>query len=421
MIVVKLAWASLMNRRLTSFLTILAIALSIILLLGVEKVRVGSKAGFLNTISGTDLIVGARSGNVQLLLYSVFKIGNATNNISMKTLKDIEKRPEVKWIVPISLGDSHRGFRVMGTSKEYFDHYRYRRRIRLEFSQGKPFDDLFETVVGSDVASRLNYSVGSSIVVAHGAGRVSLGGKHDDKPFIVSGILAPTGTPVDRAVHISLNAIEAIHVGWEGGTSPRGEQIRSETDVRKMKLEPRVVTAAYVGLKSKIGTFSLQSFINNYKEEPVTAILPGVAFAELWSLVGSAETALIIISMMVVFTAFFGMVISILGSLNERRREMAILRAIGARPLQVFILFVAEAAVLAFLGILLGMGILYLIIFITWPMIEQASGLYLELSWPGSQEIVYILIIMAGGIVAGAIPAIRAYKMSLSDGLRIRT
>ncbi|MCP4184627.1 MAG: FtsX-like permease family protein [Hyphomicrobiales bacterium] len=421
MIIARLAWSSLINRRVTSLLTIFAIALSIILLLGVEKVRVGSKAGFLNTISGTDLIVGARSGQIQLLLYSVFRMGNATNNISMETLNDIKKRPEVKWIVPISLGDSHRGYRVMGSTVTYFDHYRYRRNTKLEFDAGKPFDDLFEAVIGAEVAAKLGYTIGSEIVVAHGAGRVALGAKHKDKPFIVAGILAPSGTPVDRTVHVSLRAIEAIHVGWEGGTSPRGKQARSESEVREMKLEPRVVTAAYVGLKSKIGIFSLQGFINNYKEEPVTAILPGVAFAQLWSLVGSAETALIAISMMVVFTAFLGMIISILGSLNERRREMAILRAIGARPLQVFILFVAEAAVLALVGILLGMGLLYLIIFITWPMIEQASGLYLELSWPRSQEIVYILIIMAGGIVAGAIPAIRAYKMSLSDGLTIKT
>lgn len=420
MIIAQLAWASLVNRRLTAILTIFSIALSVVLLLGVEKVRVGAKAGFLNTISGTDLIVGARSGDVQLLLYSVFRIGNATNNISMQTLNDIGRRREVEWIVPISLGDTHRGFRVMGTSASYFDHYRYRRNTPLKLNRGKPFNDLFEAVIGADVAEKLNYSIGDKIVVAHGAGRVSFGAKHDDKPFTISGILTATGTPVDRTVHISLEAIEAIHVGWQGGSAPRGEQIRNENEVRKMNLEPTVVTAAYIGLKTKIGTFSLQRYINNYKQEPVTAILPGVAFAQLWSLVGNAETALIIISMMVVFTAFFGMVISILGSLNERRREMAILRAIGARPLQVFSLYVVEAAVLAVLGVLLGTGVLYLVMMFAWPVIEQATGILLPLSWPGSREIIYLLIILAAGVIAGVIPAIRAYRMSLSDGLTIR-
>lgn len=420
MIIAQLAWASLKNRKLTALLTILAIALSVVLLLGVEKVRVGARTGFLNTISGTDLIVGARSGDVQLLLYSVFRIGNATNNISMQTLNDIKKRPEVKWIVPISLGDSHRGFRVMGTSKSYFDHYRFRRNTPLTFNQGKPFNDLLEAVIGAEVAEKLNYSIGDKIIVAHGAGKVSLGAKHDNKPFTVSGILAPTGTPVDRTVHVSLEAIEAIHVGWQGGSAPRGEQVRSAIEVRKMDLKPTVVTAAYIGLKSKIGTFSLQRYINKYRQEPVTAILPGVAFAQLWSLIGSAETALVIISMMVVFTAFFGMVISILGSLNERRREMAILRAIGARPFQVFALFVVEAAVLAILGVALGTGVLYLGVIFTWPMIEQATGLFLVLSWPGLQEIIYLAIILVGGLLAGIIPAVRAYKMSLSDGLTIR-
>ena len=420
MIIMKLAWESLKNRRLTALLTIVAIALSVVLLLGVEKVRVGARTGFLNTISGTDLIVGARSGDVQLLLYSVFRIGNATNNMSMQTLNDIKNRPEVKWIVPISLGDSHRGFRVMGTTTGYFDHYRYRRDISLVLDQGKTFNDLFETVIGSQVAEKLHYSVGDEIIVAHGTDKISLGAKHDDKPFIISGILAPTGTQVDRTVHVSLEAIDAIHVGWQGGAAPRGKDIRSREVVRQMVFEPTVVTAAYIGLKSKIGTFSLQRYINNYKQEPVTAILPGVAFAQLWSLIGSAETALVIISMMVVFTAFFGMVISILGSLNERRREMAILRAIGARPLQVFSLFVTEAAVLAILGVVLGTGILYLVVIFTWPIIEQETGLFLVLSWPGLQEIIYLAIILAGGLLAGIIPAVRAYKMSLSDGLTIR-
>ena len=125
--ILTLAIKSLINRRLTAGLTIFALAVSMMLVLGVEKVRTEAKASFANTISGTDLIVGARSGSIQLLLYSVFRIGNATNNISWNTYRHIATRPGVAWTVPLSLGDSHRGFRVLGTNGDYFRHYRYGR------------------------------------------------------------------------------------------------------------------------------------------------------------------------------------------------------------------------------------------------------------------------------------------------------
>ena len=120
-IIPRLALQSLRNRALTASLTVLAIAFSVMLLLGVEKVRTGARESFADTISGTDLIVGARSGSIQLLLYSIFRIGNATNNVTWKSYEDIAKRPEVAWIVPLSLGDSHHGFRVLGTTADYFD------------------------------------------------------------------------------------------------------------------------------------------------------------------------------------------------------------------------------------------------------------------------------------------------------------
>ena len=113
MIVARLAVQSLRNRALTASLTVLAIAVSVMLLIGVEKVRTGARASFADTISGTDLVVGARSGSIQLLLYSVFRIGNATNNVTWKSYEDIAKQPYVAWMVPLSLGDSHRGFRVL--------------------------------------------------------------------------------------------------------------------------------------------------------------------------------------------------------------------------------------------------------------------------------------------------------------------
>jgi putative ABC transport system permease protein len=356
MSLVRLAFLSLLNRRGTAFLTVFCIALSVALLLGVEKVRNGARASFASTISGTDLIVGSRAGDVQLLLYSVFRIGDATNNITWESYQDIANRPEVKWIVPMSLGDSHRGYRVVGTTPDFFVHYQYRKNLPLSFASGAAFDDLFDAVIGADVAEALGYEVGSSIVVAHGTS--STGSDHDNRPFRVSGILERTGTPVDKAVHVSLQAIEAIHVDWRSGTRVEALDIPEER-IRAMDLQPKAITAALVGLNSRIQAFRFQRYINDYDEEPLTAILPGVALTRLWSLIGIAERALSAVSLMVVFTALIGLISTLLASLQERRREMAILRANGARPLHIAGLLITESGLLTLAGALLGFALVY--------------------------------------------------------------
>jgi putative ABC transport system permease protein len=419
MIVPRLALQSLRNRALTASLTVLAIAFSVMLLLGVEKVRTGARQSFADTISGTDLIVGARSGAVQLLLYSVFRIGNATNNITWKSYEDIAKRPEVAWIVPLSLGDSHRGFRVLGTTPDYFKRYKYRHGQEIAFAGGQPFHDLFDAVIGADVAEALGYKVGDPIVVAHGLGSVSFV-EHADKPFRVAGILAKTGTPVDRTVHVSLEAIEAIHVDWQSGIPMPGQAISAD-EVRKLHLAPKAVTAALVGLKSKLATFRLQRMINNYSEEPLSAIIPGAALQELWGLVGTAETALAVVSAMVVATALLGMVTMILTTLNERRREMAILRSVGARPVTILGLLATEAGLLTLAGVLLGVVLLYAALGLLQPYVDRTYGLQLALDAPSRREWLTLASIVGAGFLAGLLPAMRAYRLSLADGMTVRT
>ena len=415
----RLAWRSLANRRMTALLTVLAVAASVALLLGVEKVRSGARDSFADTISGTDLIVGARAGDVQLLLYAVFRIGNATANLTWESYQDIAARPEVAWIVPISLGDSHKGFRVLGTNNDYFTHYRHRRGQPLEFAAGGPFQDLFDTVVGADVAERLGYQIGDPIVVSHGIGDVSFA-DHADKPFRIAGILAKTGTPVDRTVHISLEALEAIHVDWQGGARQPGPGI-SVDEVRRMELQPKAVTAAMIGLRSRLDSFKLQRFVNEYPEEALAAILPGVALQQLWGLVGVAETALGAVAAMVVVTALLGMATMVLATLNERRREMAILRSVGATPLHIMGLLLAEAALLVTAGAAIGVTVTYGALALLRPLIDKHYGLYLEIGPPDAADLAALAAILAGGVLAGLLPAWRAYRLSLADGMTVRT
>ncbi|MPW36995.1 ABC transporter permease [Vibrio sp. B1Z05] len=412
-----LAWKSLSNRKTTAFLTILTVAISVILLLGVERIRTEAKNSFANTISGTDLIVGARSGQVNLLLYSVFRIGNATNNIDWKSFEEFSHSPVVDWAIPISLGDSHKGFRVMGTTQAYFDHFKYGKKQHIKLSAGKPFTGLFETVIGSEVAETLGYKIGTEIIIAHGISDVGFA-RHDHLPFKVVGILAPTGTPVDKTVHVSLKAIEAIHVGWESGANLGGNP--GADALKKMDFQPKQITAFMLGLKSKIQTFALQRQINTYNKEPLSAILPGIALHELWGMMSIAEQALLVVSGFVVISGLLGMLSSLLTSLQERRREMAILRAMGARPKHIFALLISEATALTLAGIVTGVAGLYAMLFILKPIILKLYGISIELSMLTAHEWTLIGLVLGAGVIIGFIPAFRAYRQSLADGMTIR-
>ncbi|KUJ73204.1 peptide ABC transporter permease [Ruegeria marisrubri] len=412
----RLAFLSLKSRGMTVGLTILAIALSVVLFLGVEKLRTGARASFTDTISDTDLIMGARSGSVQLLLYSVFRIGNATNNVTWESFQDIASRPEVSWAVPISLGDSHRQFRVMGTTPEYFERYSYRGGRRLDFQQGRVMSDLFDAVVGADVAEQLGYKVGDPIIVAHGLASFT---EHEDTPFRISGVLEKTGTPVDRTVVVSLEAIEAIHVDWQSGAQRPGAPTSADR-LREMDLQPAAITAAMLGVESPLQIFTVQRAINEYPEEPLLAVLPGVALQELWGIVGIAETALVGVSAMVVVTALIGMSAMILSGLNARRREMAILRAMGAGPRAVVALLMIEAILMGAIGSATGVVLLYLGLIAVQPWLDYTYGLYLPITALTAQEGLLLIAVVAASALVSLLPAIRAYRMSLADGMMVK-
>lgn len=424
--VLSLSVRSIGNRRLSVALTVIAVALAVALLLGVERLRNDAREGFAHTILGTDLVVGARGGAVQLLLYSVFHIGNASNNVSMPSMEHIAALPQVKWLVPISLGDSHRSMRVVGTTTNFFMHYRHGRGQALHFAAGHAFstaaDGLFQAVVGSEVAARFGYRVGQQIVLSHG----SLGGEggprfadHADKPFTVVGVLAPSGTPVDRAVLVSLESIEAIHVDWHGGAPIPGVSIAPE-HARKFDLRPKSVTAALVGLDSRIAVFRVQRQINTFADEPLMAILPGATLQELWSLVGVVERALLAVSALVVVVGLAGLVAVVVASLGERRRELAILRALGASPLQIFALLALESVLLSLAGIVLGRGLLYVATALAAPWLAASYGLSLQLNWPSVGEWRLLAAVLGASLAASLVPAWRAYRYSLADGLTIR-
>ena len=413
-----LAARSAWNRRFVLSLVVLSIALSTLLLLGIERIRQDLRANFSQAVSGTDLIVGARTGPVQLLLYAVFRIGNATNNIRYSSAEALASHRAVAWMVPISLGDSHRGFAVLGTTPAYFEHFRHGQKQPLVLAQGRRFEALYEVVLGAEVARQLGYPLGQRIVLSHGDGAMAAN-DHADKPFTVVGILAPSGTPVDRTVHISLQAMEAIHLDWAAGAPLPGQSVSAEAAATQ-DLTPRTITAALIGLKSRAAVFSVQREVAGFRAEPLLAILPGVALDELWQVVGLGERGLQAMSALVAVVSLAALVAVILAGLNERRRELAILRAVGAGPRQMLALLAAEGLLVTASGVLLGALACWGAVALLGPWVQAQFGIGLRLLPPGVAEWQLMAMVLAGGLLASLVPGWRAYRLSLADGLTPR-
>lgn len=415
----RLALASAWNRRATLGLTLIAIALSVTMLLGVERARVAAREGFAQSVSGTDLVVGARTSPLQLMLYAVFRLGEATNNMRWTSFEAVATNPEIAWAVPLALGDSHRGHAVLGTTTDYFEHFRYGYQRPLRLSAGLFFsgtvDGVFEAVLGADVAQSLGYDVDRRITLTHGVSGSGLP-EHGDKPFTVVGILARTGTPVDRTVHISLQAMEAIHLDWQGGAPMPGVTIPPEF-VRKFDLQPKTITAVLLGLKNRAAAFNVQRSINEFRGEPLLAVLPGVALDQLWQVVGVVERTLLAVSAMIVVVGLAGLVAVVLASLNERRRELAILRSVGAGPRHIAALLVAESVVVTVAGGALGLLVLALIAGAGGSWVQSQYGIAVPASVGTGSELQLLLLVVAAGMLAGGIPAWRACRLALADGL----
>lgn len=447
MLVLDLALKSLRNRAFSTSLTVGSIALSVALLIGVENVRVGMRESFSNTISQTDLIVGTKGGTIQLLLYSVFGMGAPTENVSWEAYRQWAEHPAVAWTIPYSLGDSHRGFRVIGTNEDFYRRYRYRGGQEIALAEGRASEGLYDVTLGADVASELGYTLGDEIAVTHGIGEVGFL-VHDHMPFTVVGVLARTFTPVDRAIYVTLEGMEAIH--WEDGAPPASDDghvhdeaeaapaddghvhdeaeaapedddhAQDETDLSIEDVEVTQVTSFFVGTTDRRDVLQLQREINDFEDEPMMAVIPGVALNEMWRSLGYAETGLRLVTIFVVLVGLLGMLVSLYTSLNERRREMAILRAVGAGPNRIVALLVIESACLAAAGALAGLALVYVLLSIGQSLVEAQVGLFIPIRPPGSVELLFVGAVVTAGFLMGFVPALKAYRTALHDGLTVR-
>jgi putative ABC transport system permease protein len=411
----KIGLKSLLNRKLTSTLSIISISLSLALFFSVNKMREGTENGFTNTLSNADLIVGARSGALQLLLYSVFHMGSPTNNIGFDTYEKIKNIDAIDWTIPISLGDSYKGYRVVATNENFFLHYQFRGDQRPEFKFGQYQKDVFAVTLGAMVAEELGHKLGDEVVLSHGTSEHSLL-SHDKSPFKVTGILEYTSTPIDRSVIINLEGMEAIHIGWESGV-PQGIDKINYQNLNSEELKTEQITAFILRSKNRIALLGLNRYINDFKDEAIMGIIPGVVLGELWQMLSYLEKIFLVISFCVLIVGILGLIIALYTSLNERRREMSILRSLGAKSQQILSLLVFESFFITLLGILGGFVLLYSVLFIFGPSLEKLYSLDLAVGAPGLFELKISLLFLSMGTLAGLLPAFRAYFMTLQDGL----
>ena len=409
----SLTLKNLRSRKLTALIAVGSIALSVCLLLSVEKIRHASKSSFMNTVSGTDLIVGPRSGPEQLLLSSVFRIGNPTNKLSEASYDFIRNHPEVAWSFPISLGDSHRAHRVLATNNNYFKYFTYGDDQKLVLVEGTNLQKKRPIVLGSQVAKELGYNLNKEIILAHGSGDHSYH-HHNESPFVVCGILEPTGTPVDFTLHVQLEDMARLHQ----------EMSHAHHNHDPLAITPSLdlsINAIFVSLKNKSLIPSFQRLINTHEKEALSAIIPAVTLLQIWQILSVMEKSLLLISICVALVSFCGLMAILLSSLNERRREMAILRSLGAGPRDIFMLILSESLLLSFLGCILGLAILFILLNLSQAFLSQSIGLQLQLNSLNSQDILILLAILLTGPIAGLLPAYRLYNYSLNDGMTPRS
>mgnify|MGYP003979498985 FL=1 len=407
---------SMRSRIIPTSLVTISLMASMVLLLSIERIQQGAEEGFNQSISGVDAIIGPRSSSIELVLYTVFHLGRPTNNITTKTVNDVKLRGDISWLVPIALGDSHKGFRVVATEPNYFEHIKYANSQPLVFSKGVAFAELSEAVLGSDVAEKLSYTVGSKIQITHGSVE-SIGSKHDDFSFMVTGILNKTGTPIDQAIFLDLKGYELLHLGWKSGKKIFNLDDIDLSSLPDDALIPKTVTAAFIGLKSKLTLFNFSKNIREYPKEAISAVIPGIALSELWSIVGLVDKGFQLLSWIIIAISLIAMITLIIASLDNRKQEMTIYRANGASPKFLAMMVLCESIVIGLTAIVGAIILVTIVTYFATAQLNLALGISPSFKWISMDEIKVFSLILLAGALSSLIPASMVFRKNLHQTL----
>jgi len=392
-----IVYRSLRQHAFSTLVTAGSLALAGGLLMSVWMVKAQAQKSFLRTTTAFDAVLGARGSKLQLVLNSIFHLEASPGNLSWQDYESIRRHPAVRTAVPIAVGDNLRGFRIVGTVPELFTEVEYAPGRRYAFAAGgRAFaPDSKEAVVGSFAADRLGLRVGDSFHPFHGLA-YDPAAQHADV-FTVVGVMEPTNTPLDRVVLVPIKGVQTMS----------GHDPRAATDI----------SAVLLKLKSPTAGFMLDIMINKQGNRLTLAYPVGAILAELFDKIGWFDRVLALVAYLVALVAAASVLASIYNSMNARKRDIAILRALGARRRLVFGAVVAESACIGALGALAGFGV-YLALFAAAARVIRAqTGVVLSLS-----ELHPVLVLAPAGLVAlcargGVIPAVKAYRLPVAENL----
>jgi putative ABC transport system permease protein len=397
---VAFSWRYLWSRPLAAALNLLLLTLGLASITFLLLVSHQISQAFDRDLAGIDVVVGAKGSPMQLILSGVFHLDVPTGNVPLAAVKELEKHPQVARIIPISLGDSFRGFRIVGTTPEYIRHY------DAQLAQGTLWNKPMQAVIGAQVAQQTGLKVGDSFTGTHGLG--GGGEEHKLSPYVVSGILANSRTVLDRLV---LTATESVWQVHETDTA-------LDDDDRKVLEEEREITLALIQYKTPLAAVTFPRYINSSTE--MQAAAPALEITRLLSMVGVGTDVLRALAGVLLLTAGLSVFIALWGAVRERRADLALLRMLGAPPARVAGLLLCEALWLALLatvlGVLMGQGLTALL---AWALQLEKSVLIGALSWP--VELVSVPVLALGvALVSALLPAWEAYRVSVFELLQSR-
>jgi putative ABC transport system permease protein len=397
---IALSWRYLWSRPLGAILNVLLLSLGLASITFLLLVSFQLSKAFDKDVAGIDVVVGAKGSPMQLILCGVFHIDVPQGNIPLKAVKALKDNPMVASVIPISLGDNFRGFRIVGTSAEYIEHY------SASLSRGRPWDKPMEVVLGATVAQKLGMQVGNSFLGSHGLG--AGGHLHGDNPYTVVGILRPSGTVLDRLIVTDTASVWKVHEDYTA----------VDDEDRKIMEDEREVTMALIQYKTPLAAMSFPRMVNTTTE--MQAAAPAVEISRVLNMLGVGTEVLRAFAGILLLTAGLSVFIALWNAVRERRADLALLRMLGAPPRKIASLLMGEALWLGLVSAIIGVaGGQALTALIGWVLELDNSLLIGGLAWP--TELLWVpAIACAISLAAAILPAVGAYRVSVLELLQSR-
>ncbi|WP_337040936.1 ABC transporter permease [Emticicia sp. 17c] len=407
----KISWKNILDKKLNSFLCVLLMTLgiaiiSLLLLLGKQL-----QDKFAKNISGIDMVVGAKGSPLQLILSSVYQIDNPTGNVYLNDVQEIAQNPLVKEMIPLSMGDNYQGYRILGTNKKYFEHF------KTKIATGAMFKKDLDVVLGAQVASSTGLKIGDTFSSSHGLD--AAGEVHGDNKYKVVGILEFNNSVIDNLVLTSLNSVWHIHEHKEEHSEADADTTHHDEPTTEPEAEAqeakREITSALIKFRSPMGLMSMPRNIN--QNSKLQAALPSIEVNRLFELLGIGIDGLQILAAVIMLISGISVFVSLYNSLKERKYEMALMLSMGASRTRLFLMLLLEGVLLSLFGFMAGVALSRIGIILISNQLSKKFHFDVSQMALQTGEIYLFIGALTIGILAAALPSINIYRLNISRTL----